>query len=609
MATRINLLSAPTIEVDGTAVAGPRGSKSWAVLAYLVLTDRPVPRARLFDLLFDEADDPAGALRWTLSQLRRALGDAVELTGDPVGLVRREDTVVDVDVLASGAWPEALAMSGFGGGLLEGISLRVNPAFELWLSGEQRRVATATASTLHAAAHSRLAAGDTTSAVELARRLVACDPLDEYGHELLVRTLVAAGDPVEAAERVRQCEGLFRRELGRPPSPALRDALSPRRPVAVPQGRSARLAAIEVGVAASQAGVYDRAIEVLRGAVDAGADEPGELSARALAALGTALVHGVRGSDEEAVSLLHRAFAMAIECGARPVAAQAAHELGVVETLRGHYDQMESWFAKAAEFADGDARLLAWINVYAGFGRTDQADYAHALATLELAQELARSGDDQRALAYADTGIGRLHLLRGELSSARAALDPACAIARELGWTSFIAFPESQLAEVDVLEGNLDVAEERFEHSYAVACQVGDPCWESYALRGRGLLAEARGDDGRALELLATAPRASRRLPDTHAWVEGYCLEALCHFAVRRSMPEAHGWVDELEEFASRLGMRELVARAALHRLTLGDPGADQAAALQLAGIDNPALTRVLTAPVARGSSVAPRPA
>ena len=347
MAMRINLLGAPNIDVDGVATAGPRGSKSWAVLAYLVLTDRPVPRARLLDLLFDEAEDPAGALRWTLSQLRRALGGAAELTGDPVGLVLLDDTVVDVDVLSGGSWLETLALPGFGGDLLEGISLRVSPVFELWLSGERRRLAATTASTLHAAAHSRLAVGDTTSAVDLAGRLVACDPLDEYAHELLVRTLVAAGDPVEAAERVRQCEELFLRELGRAPSPALREALSPRRPVAVPQSRSARLAAVEVGVAAAQAGVYDRALDVLRSAVDAGADEPGETSARALAALGTVLVHGVRGSDEEAVSLLHRAFAMAIDCDARPVAAQAAYELGVVETLRGHYGQMESWFAEA----------------------------------------------------------------------------------------------------------------------------------------------------------------------------------------------------------------------------------------------------------------------
>jgi hypothetical protein len=85
------------------------------------------------------------------------------------------------------------------------------------------------------------------------------------------------------------------------------------------------------------------------------------------------------------------------------VAAQAAHELGVVETLRGHYPRMEAWFAEATALADGDVRLLAWTNMYAGLGRTDQADYPNALATLELASEQAQATGDHRALAYAGT--------------------------------------------------------------------------------------------------------------------------------------------------------------------------------------------------------------
>lgn len=131
MGTRINLLGTPVIDVDGAPVAGPRGSKAWAILAYLALSDRPVPRARLLDLLFDEADDPAATLRWSLSQLRRALGDSVELTGDPVRFSPAPTTVVDVDIALHGLWSEALELPGFGGVLLEGVALRVGPAFEL----------------------------------------------------------------------------------------------------------------------------------------------------------------------------------------------------------------------------------------------------------------------------------------------------------------------------------------------------------------------------------------------------------------------------------------------------------------------------------------------
>jgi DNA-binding SARP family transcriptional activator len=590
MGTQVNLLGSPGVTTDGVAAPRPRGSKCWAALAYVVLSDRPVPRARLVDLLFEDAEDPAAALRWTLSQVRRGLGPAGDLSGDPVRWVPAEGTGVDVDVLERGTWHEALALPGFGGDLLEGVSMRVGPAFELWLAGERRRLSAATAAMLHEATHDRLARGETATAVQLAMRLVACSPLEERGHELLVRALVAAGESDEAESRARACEELFRRELGRAPSSALRAALSAEPALSAPRSRSAVLAAIDVGESAAQAGAYDRAIDVLREAV-AGAGELGEeVNARALAALGTVLVHGVRGSDEEAVTLLHRAHALAKRCGARDVAARAAHELGVVETLRGHYARMEAWFTEAAELADGDERLLAWTNLYAGIGRTDQAEYASAEPTLRRAIEMADRVGDPRASAYAATGLGRLHLLRGELGPARQMLEGAFATTHRLGWTAFLAFPQSLLATVDLVEGREQEAQDGLERAYATACHVGDPCWESYALRGQGLMSAARGDDDAALRLLREATRSSRRLPDTHAWVDGYCLEALCDFAVEHSLAEAPAWVDELEEFASGRGMRELTVRALLHRSRLGQAGASASARMMLAAVDNPAL-------------------
>jgi DNA-binding SARP family transcriptional activator len=59
----IRLLGHPQIERDGDVLVAPRGHKAWAVLAYLVLAERPVARARLADLVFGDADDPLGALR------------------------------------------------------------------------------------------------------------------------------------------------------------------------------------------------------------------------------------------------------------------------------------------------------------------------------------------------------------------------------------------------------------------------------------------------------------------------------------------------------------------------------------------------------------------
>ena len=74
MGLEINLLGRPVVRRDGVEAAAPRGHKVWGLLAYLVLTDRPVARTRAAALLFPDANDPLAAMRWNLHELRRLLG-------------------------------------------------------------------------------------------------------------------------------------------------------------------------------------------------------------------------------------------------------------------------------------------------------------------------------------------------------------------------------------------------------------------------------------------------------------------------------------------------------------------------------------------------------
>src|SRR5262245_59826238 len=95
MTLTIRLLGRPALERGGRPIAPPRGAKAWGLLAYVVLSERPASRAQLAALLFPEADDPLGALRWSLAELRRALGDPEALRGDPPRLQLPPATVVD----------------------------------------------------------------------------------------------------------------------------------------------------------------------------------------------------------------------------------------------------------------------------------------------------------------------------------------------------------------------------------------------------------------------------------------------------------------------------------------------------------------------------------
>ena len=101
MGLAIRLLGTPAIEQDGVRRPPPRGHKPWALLALLVLSDAPLSRERLAGLLFSDADDPLGSLRWNLAELRR-LWPQARVQGDPVELELPADTQVDARTLVAG---------------------------------------------------------------------------------------------------------------------------------------------------------------------------------------------------------------------------------------------------------------------------------------------------------------------------------------------------------------------------------------------------------------------------------------------------------------------------------------------------------------------------
>jgi DNA-binding SARP family transcriptional activator len=581
------------MERGGAPVDVPRGHKPWGLLAYLRRTRVPPSRERLVSLLFPEAGDPLGALRWTLSALRRSFGDDAELGGDPVRLTLRPGTLVDVDVLSRGSWMEAVALPGLGHELLDGLAFRSSPGFEMWLDSERRHVAGTTSAVLHQAALALLARGEVESAMRHAAELVRLNPYEENAHVLLVRCLRVAGDHEGAVRRAQACTELFRRELGVEPSPALRVAVeASEAPVAARvSGEAAIQAQVEAGEAALAAGAVEAGVQLMRSAVAAARKiDDRELLATALVALGGALVHSARGRDEEGAAALHEGTTLAEELGRNDVAATGWREIGWVQFLRAQYERAEKSLTRTAQLAGGADEELAWVDVTRGACRHDTGDHAAAGELLRSGVERARQLPSGQPLAQALTMLGRYHLLRGEIEDALHHLDQALDEVKARGMTAFVSWPEAFRGELDLVLGDLDAAEARFEHAFALGCQVGDACWESIGLRGLGLVAVARGDIARALDLLVDAPKLCRRLPDTYLWIEAYGLDALCGVAVEHRAAGALRWIDQLEAITARRGIRELLLRATIYRARLGEPGALDAARSLAAEIDNPAL-------------------
>lgn len=600
MSLSIYLLGKPAIERNGSAAPPAKGRKAWALLAYLLLSETENTREQLASLLFSDADDPLRALRWNLTELRRLLDSPQMFRGEQIRVELPPGSFVDIRVLKSGTWVEAVELSGLGRDLLEGMDFPSSAAFEAWLLNQRRYLKGTAEAVLHEAALARLGSGKTESAIDLAARLVAIDPLQESYQGLLIRSYAAAGDESSAARQTAACIELFRRELGVEPGPSVTSAakVSAASATISPVGGVAGARAqLEAGEAAIKAGALDPGLQCLRRAA-AEAHSLGDvgLKVRTLFALGSALAHCGRGKQDEAATALHEVVAMTERTGRNSVLRAAAHrELAWVELLAARYGRAETWLKQALPLAADDHAEQAAIYFVLGMGLTEAGRYIESMGHLRQSIELAEQSGDAQRHVLALSMLGKAHLLRHELTAARSALQGALEIARSEGWTWVIPWPETYLGEVEFAEGNIDRAAEMFEHAFALGCQMGDPCFESKSGAGLGLVEAKRGNVEGAITRLEDARMRLVRNPD-HTWTMACALDALCSVAVDHNVPGTSKWIDDLESLTSRTDMRELLVHSYLHRFHLGDDASLEVAKVLSREIDNPYLHETVEA-------------
>jgi tetratricopeptide (TPR) repeat protein len=286
---------------------------------------------------------------------------------------------------------------------------------------------------------------------------------------------------------------------------------------------------------------------------------------------------------------------LAEDADAREIAVTAHRELGWVGFMVGRREQAVPHLERAMALAESDDEIAGVLGVW-GSNSSDIADYPRALAQLGESVERAERAGDRRQTAYSEGMVARIHLLRGDLDEARRRASRSIATASEEQWLAFVPFPEAIRAEADRLGDDLAAAGERFEHAFALGCSLEDPCWESMAARGLGLIAAQEGDAGEAARWLEEARTRCVRWPDRWEWSHGYALEAAAGFAVSRQDPRAPELIARLRVVADHASLRELTVRALLLQARLGDSGAHRTAELIAREIDNPALGAELQA-------------
>ena len=185
----------------GVVLQLPPSRKLRALIAYLTLATRPVPRERLCALLWQVPDDPRGELRWCLSKLRGLLDEPgrsrVRASEDGIAL-DLADCRVDASRLLVAAKAGfdglddadlSLLAETVGGDFLEGTELSNTVEFEHWLAG--RRSAFRTLHIALLGEMARRAPAGTAEALSATGKWVEAAPFDAAAHARFLTELHA----------------------------------------------------------------------------------------------------------------------------------------------------------------------------------------------------------------------------------------------------------------------------------------------------------------------------------------------------------------------------------------------------------------------------------
>lgn len=231
---RIWLCNGLRLEVDGQRVEELlTRRKSRELLALLVDREAAVGREELIELLWPE-DAPGsrtGQFRVLLTELRGCVGSEALKGRDQLRVVLPDTAWIDVRVAADELercrtaigdrrWEDARTHAGNASELLRGGFL-VGHEGE-WIEQRRGELEQLELEAIEALAAASLSEpGHTASAVQAAQRLVSRAPFRESGYSLLMRALVAEGNPAEALVAYERLRLLLREELGTIPSVAL----------------------------------------------------------------------------------------------------------------------------------------------------------------------------------------------------------------------------------------------------------------------------------------------------------------------------------------------------------------------------------------------------
>ena len=221
------------LRLNDVPVDGFVSNKARALLAFLVVTNRPQPRPVLAELLWgDKPDDVANAnLRMALSNLRKLIGPCLEITRSEVAMVKgcRYDvdvqhfqtrlSQVDLATLESNCSLLEEAMALYRGDFLEGLPVRDASSFEEWALRQRERYRQMAMQGLYRLSMIHTDRGSYAVAIEYTTRLLELEPWQEEGHRQMMLLLAVTGKRSAALAQYAACRRILLEELHVDPMP------------------------------------------------------------------------------------------------------------------------------------------------------------------------------------------------------------------------------------------------------------------------------------------------------------------------------------------------------------------------------------------------------
>src|SRR5215831_13048830 len=234
---RVSLLGEQAITGAGNG-ARARSSRAVALVGFLAAhAGSPQPRQRIAGLFWPDSTDAQALtnLRRELHQLRQVLAGEPSLVVTSTDLCWRDSATCRVDLrvfdvergaaLAAAAGGDddgvlahaAAAIAEYRGDLLPGV-------YDDWALEIRSEVERQCVSLCDLLATAQSRRGDLPGAVEVARRRIQLQPLEEVGYRTLMQLQADLGDRAGAVSTYHHCASVLERELGVVPDPATQQA-------------------------------------------------------------------------------------------------------------------------------------------------------------------------------------------------------------------------------------------------------------------------------------------------------------------------------------------------------------------------------------------------